>query len=252
MHRAHRGPGGNGQRDDIGQVVFPLRIVVGEPAQPFFEIAGRCAHHAGIDFTDFFFCCTGVFFLDDARDRVVRITHDAPVAGGVFKDRSQERQSGGLRYQLRQSFISRKRNITVEDERCAAGQQVRCSLLNRMTCPELWLLQDELDCGISESGWYGVAAMTVNDDDPVRAQGPGTIQHVREHWLAGESVQNLRQTRHHACALAGGENHDVQGSVFHNGWHLGARPIIAQGPKMTIAQLVQNRTLFDKQGLDVV
>jgi hypothetical protein len=84
-----------------------------------------------------------------------------------------------------------------------------------MSGAELRFLQDEFQRRIGECGRHGIAAVAVYDDGAIGVQRPGTVQHVSEQRLAAQCVQDFRQTRMHAFALAGSEDHDVEGGVFH-------------------------------------
>ena len=54
------------QRNDIGDVIFALRIVIGELRQPALQIAAVGDQDAGIDFGDLQLIGRGVFLLDNA------------------------------------------------------------------------------------------------------------------------------------------------------------------------------------------
>jgi len=90
-----------------------------------------------------------------------------------------------------------------------------------MACAELRFLQHELECGIGETGRHGTAAVPVNEDCTARLQWPGPVEHVSEQGFAAQRVEHLWQTGMHACALAGSEDYDVEGGVFH--WGNGKR-----------------------------
>jgi hypothetical protein len=62
-----------------------------------------------------------------------------------------------------------------------------------------------------------IAAVAVDDVDRLCAQLACGIDDVPEHGLAADQVQHLRLGRFHALALAGGEDHDVQGLIVHAG-----------------------------------
>ena len=94
---------------------------------------------------------------------------------------------------------------------------MRQRLLYRMSGTELRFLQDEFQRGIGETRGHGITAVAVDNDSAFGVQSPGTVQYVSEQRLAAERVQDLRQTGKHACALAGSEDHDVEGGVFHRG-----------------------------------
>ena len=101
-------------RDDIGQVVLLLRIVVREFAEPGFQGAGRGNQNACIHFLNGAFTFTGVFLLNDANDALIG-TNNSAVAGRVFQI---DRQHGelfiaGFVDQRLQSLGSGERHIAV-------------------------------------------------------------------------------------------------------------------------------------------
>ena len=72
-------------RDDVGQVVLALRVVVPERASHVRQLRGRRGHDAGVDLADRALARRRVLLLDDLPHRAARIAHDAAVAGRVVE-----------------------------------------------------------------------------------------------------------------------------------------------------------------------
>ncbi len=84
-------------------------------------------------------------------------------------------------------------------------------LLHRMTGAELRLLPRPGQVGGVEALAHDLAAVTVHDADALRVEGAGGVEHMGQHRLAGDGLQDLGQHRAHALALAGSENDDLHG-----------------------------------------
>src|SRR6185436_16876263 len=98
---------------------------------------------------------------------------------------------------------------------------MRQRLLYRMAGAELRFLQHELERGIGKSRRHGIATVAVNDNGAAGPQCAYPVQYVSEQGFAAQCVEHLWQTGMHACALAGSEDYDVEGGVFH--WGNGKR-----------------------------
>ena len=73
-----------GHRDDVGNVVFTLRIVVIELRQPAFQIRAVGDEDAGVDFVNLALLIAGIFMLNDPGDFSV-LTGNAAIAGRVVE-----------------------------------------------------------------------------------------------------------------------------------------------------------------------
>ena len=69
--------------DGVGEIVFTLRIVVGELRQPAHQLFRGRGDNAGVHFLNFFLHVGRVFLLDDARHASSAVAHDAAIARRV-------------------------------------------------------------------------------------------------------------------------------------------------------------------------
>ena len=70
-------------RQHVRQIVFALRIVVGNLIKRVEEFLYVEAVNTRVDFRNLFLNVGGVFFLDDFLKRAVGIANDSAVTGGV-------------------------------------------------------------------------------------------------------------------------------------------------------------------------
>jgi hypothetical protein len=121
LRGAHRQAFGHRQRDDVGQVVLALGIVVLQFAQPVGQTGRRNGHDAGIDLTDGLLLGRRILFLDDADHVAGGVTDDAAVAGRVGKIDRQHRQPvlASLQQALQRGHGG-QRHVAVKDQ-CLRG-----------------------------------------------------------------------------------------------------------------------------------
>ena len=81
------------KRYHIGQVILALRIAVRKFREPAGEPLARQQHDAGVDLADAPLFLGRVFFLDDCRDPVLGIAHDAAVTVRVIEFSGQNLQA---------------------------------------------------------------------------------------------------------------------------------------------------------------
>jgi hypothetical protein len=93
LRGTHRQALGDRQRDDVGQVVLALGVVVLQLAQPVGQAGRRDGHDAGIDLADRLLLGRRVLLLDDADHVAGRIAHDAAVAGRLVQIDGEHRQA---------------------------------------------------------------------------------------------------------------------------------------------------------------
>src|SRR6266705_802596 len=79
------------ERDDVGEVILLLRVVVLQLREPGLELLGRCHDDAGVDLAEGALPRVGVFFLDNSH-HLFSISQDAPVSGGALERRGQKAQ----------------------------------------------------------------------------------------------------------------------------------------------------------------
>ncbi len=176
----HRHAVGNRHRDDIGQVILALAIVVGQPRQPLLQLGGRRRHHAGIHLAELPLRLAGVLVFDDAGDLAIRIADDPAVAGRVGEFDGQQRQSfaGTCRQQSLGGRAFDQRHIAIQDQRRPSVMQQRHRLLHGMAGAVLWHLADKLDAGAGRLRLDLVGAMPRHDDQALRRQAGSHLQNM--------------------------------------------------------------------------
>ena len=87
------------QRDNIGEIILTLGIVIIESAQRTFQERGWHDHDAGIDFLNGALGGAGIFLFDYAQNLPVGVAHNAAIASRVGQRHRQNTQlilTGGL------------------------------------------------------------------------------------------------------------------------------------------------------------
>ena len=153
----------------------------------------------------------GVFLLDDGRDLAGSITHDAAVTGRIIQfDREQAQLLwADLFEQALQGFDFDQRHVTVENQH-GVGLDERHSLSHRMTGPQLFVLQDEIQIISRQALAHRIGTVADHHVNALWIKLPGAVDNMAEHGVAGNRVQHFRQGRTHARALTGGENNDFK------------------------------------------
>ena len=111
---ATRAPSAGRQRDDIRQIVLPLRVVVAQTGDPAAQVTGGRDHDSGIGFADEALLLRRVGVLDDAGNAAVRAAQDTPVTDGVGQRRGQQYELRRIhvRAELAQRFAAKQRHVT--------------------------------------------------------------------------------------------------------------------------------------------
>src|SRR5690606_25089163 len=82
-----------GDREDVGEVVLALGVVVAQGRQPAAQVGGRGGDHAGVDQAHGALGGIGVLLLDDGLHAAVVTEQDAAIAGRVVQGFGQHRQA---------------------------------------------------------------------------------------------------------------------------------------------------------------
>ena len=207
----HVYPVAHRQRDDVGEVVLALRVVVLQFGDPPLQLACRHGEDAGVDFMN---CALGgrrVLVLDNARDLAV-FAHDAAVAVRMRQVHRQQPQLSGLRrgHQRLQGRGVRQRHIAIQHQRDAAVRQLGQRLFHGMAGAVLFGLKHKRQPVVSHRLRHGLTAKTVHHADLRGAEFMGRIHHVPEQGLARQRVQHLGQVGAHAGAFARREYQDFK------------------------------------------
>src|SRR6266516_4837204 len=197
------------ERDDIGEVILLLRVVVLQLREPGLEFLRRCHDDSGVDLAQGALPRVGVLFLDNSH-HLFSISQDAPVSGGSVERRSQKSQSRPRRVdEMPQGFGANQRNISIEHEGRPALVQMRGGLHHRVAGPELRLLHDPDDAVLLDGLAHALAAVAIDDADDLGRELFRGVENVGEHRPARQAMQHLGRARMHALARTCGENDDI-------------------------------------------
>ena len=217
MHRVDLSPILVRQRNDIGDVIFALRIVVGELRQPALQIAAVGDQDAGIDFGDLQLIGRGVFLLDNADDGAV-FAYDAPVAAGIVQHHRQQADAA-FRFgvaQTLQRLLRDQRHVAVKHQDIFVVSECGGGLLHCVAGAELFRLQHPVERRLGQRGLQPVAAVTIHQMNMARAEAGCGVDHVLNHGFACKGMQNFGQIGIHTGSLAGSKDHHAHCAVRHN------------------------------------
>src|SRR6266581_5720798 len=177
------------ERDDVGEVILLLRVVVLQLREPGLELLRRCHDDSGVDLAEGTLPRVGVFFLDNSH-HLFSISQDAPVSGGALERRGQKAQPRPRRLdKMSQGFGANQRDIAIEHEGRPALVQIRAGLHHRVAGAELRLLHDPDDTVLLDGLAHALASVAMDDAD------------------------DLGRARMHALARTRGENDDIHKSL---------------------------------------
>ncbi len=202
-------------RDHIGEVLLPTRVVGGHPLQGVRQQRPVEGVHADVDLVDRPLRLGRVLVLDDRLDAAVRRPDHPPVPGRVRHLGRQHRRGIALilmrLHQRPERLAPQQRMIAVRHDH---GPVQRTGLLqrhpHRVPGTALVLLHHGLGVGrVLRQVLDDLLAPVPDDDDKaLRLQPPRGGEHMPEHAAPAQLVQDLRLTGLHPGALARGENDD--------------------------------------------
>ena len=230
------------QSDDIGEVLLALGVVRRHVGQLIAELVDAEDVDAGVRLADGALGLGRVLLLDDAVEGAVGRAHDAAVARDVVRE--QRHHAGGrcigpVRLDEATEGVGvEEGHVAVDDEHLTGevGRQRRDGELHRAACAGHLVLIDDHALGHVDSDDAGdPVALVTHDADHVRGlELAGGGEHVRDDRHAAQRMQQLRQRRLHAGALAGGEDDDGELRIGHGSpWMLLERappPGLEPGP----------------------
>src|SRR6058998_1841805 len=186
------------ERDDIGEVILLLRVVILQLREPGLEFLGRCHDDSGVDLAQGALPRAGVLFLDNSH-HLFSISQDAPVSGGTIERRGQKAQPRPRRVdEMPQGFGANQRYIAIEHESRPALVQMRGGLHHRVAGPELRLLHDPDDAVLLDGLAHELAAVAIDDADDSGRELFRGVEYVREQRPARQAMQHLGRARMHA------------------------------------------------------
>ncbi len=203
--------------EHVGEVLLALHVVPGDRAECLPEQHRVERIHAAVDLADRALGLVGILVLDDRGDVGVVVAQHPAVTGRVVEDRSQHR-GGVISFDVLRSEGCERAGA---QQRCVAGdhddgavnvgQRVEREA-NGMTRAVLLRLHHRLGDrrDVGQVRGDRVPAMPDDNDQVVRIELLAGRHHVTDQTAAADRVQDLRHSRLHPGALAGGQ-HDHRG-----------------------------------------
>ena len=103
------------QRNNVGDVVFALSIIVGQLRQPAFHICAVSDQNAGVDLLNLTLLVGGIFVLNNAGNFAV-FAGNTTITGGIIQFHCQQ-ANAALRFSITQAlecFDRDQRHVAVE------------------------------------------------------------------------------------------------------------------------------------------
>ena len=189
-----------GARDDVGQVVLPLRVARRQPGGRLAEKIDRAAVDAGVHLGDGALLRRGVLLLDDADHVAPLVAQDPAVAGRIGRRRRHHRQAAVAArgpHQRRQRLAPEERHVAVEHQDQLTGEplQGRHRQLDRVAgAALLGLLDDGHRVGPeprAQRRLDGRPLVTEHGDHRIGAERPRQLDRIGAERAAENLVQHL-------------------------------------------------------------
>ena len=215
-HRA--GPAiGVGDVDHIDQVIFALRVIVGDAGQQAEQVGAAHCHQARIAQPAAALGLAGILVLDHLHDPVA-LGDDAAISQRIGRLKAQHHHRRIVRaVQPLDHHPHRRRadegNVAIKNKHVALEPGQRAlRLLHRVAGAELRILHRDRRA-VTQLRLELIAAMPGHHHRAGRRKFGGAGQQMLDHRPPGDRVQHLVQLAFHAGALAGGEGDDCEGGI---------------------------------------
>ena len=204
---------------DISQIVLTLTVGWLHSLQCGAEFSAVKAIDAGIDFANLPLFVGGVPLLDNFREAVIVVAHDASITGRILESDGQHRAGSlvhaMLRNQRAQGCRAHQRNITRKNQdRGVRFAQLVPRRHHRVAGAALFRLSNWDGLPGAEFLFHrrlNLAGLMANYHiNPARIQGGGSPRNMRDQRPPTQLVQDLCHARFHPRAKAGGENKDIE------------------------------------------
>ncbi len=203
-------------RDDVGDVVFALRIVVVQLRQPAFHVCAIGDQNTGINFLDFTLRIGRIFVLNNARHLAV-FTGDTAITGRIVQLNGQQ-TNAALRLrgtQASQRLHGDQRHVTVKHQDIFVVGEERGRLLHGVTGAQLFCLQHPVELVITQRLLQQIATVAVDQVYLARAHFIRSINDMLHHRFPCQGVQHFWKIGIHAGAFACGKNDHAHCIVQH-------------------------------------
>ena len=217
-----------GDVDDIGQIIFARRIVVGDLGQPAEQIGRAHRHHPRIAQAHRAFFLGGVAKFDHLGDLVALAQYDPAIIGGVGgRGRQHDHARRIVTVQPVEHPAQRcgldERGIAVEDQqRPVIVSQCCLRLLDRVPGAFLFGLDGEARAACRQRRLDLLAAFPDDHHLALGAKRGDAVEQMQQQRPAGDRVKYLVRVRTHPIALPRGKHdHGEFALVAHRReqWH---------------------------------
>ena len=198
--------------DDVGEIVLGGRVVRLQSRQPAAQQLRGAGEHPGVAFADGALRWRRVLLLDDPLHEPPGAAHDAAVALRIVSLHGEQRQPPRPRerHELGELGATDERHVSIEHQHQVLVGDVLHRLQHGVPGAQALGLQRPGDRLVLECGGHLLAPVPVNHLDGGGRERARRVDHVLQQRPAGERLQHLRQSRLHALALPGRQDHHRQ------------------------------------------
>ena len=208
---AHHPSLGNGQGQNVRQVVFALGVVIANPWQVLEQVPRRGRQHTRVDFADVALGITGIAMFDHRYQRAGFIPQNASVTCRV-RDRGgqQRRPTVGHGHQGLQGSTPDERDIAVEHQHGTLGRDGGHGLQHAVAGAQLLLLYNPVDLITRQGLRHRIRAVAYHHMHRQGLKLQCSADDMFQQGPAGKRMQHLGQGGLHPLTLARGKNNHFQ------------------------------------------
>ena len=198
------------QPDNVGQVIFALRVISVQRIQPAGQLRIGQHENPSVDFLHRFLFGRCVFFFHNRHHLVLRIADNAAVARRVGQDVGQQADFvARLFEQLLQGGRVNQRHVAIQYQRPPRVGNVRQCGFQCVPRAQLFRLLHPADIFVRHLLHDQIFAVPHHHMNACRLQTFRGVNHVFQHRFAADGMQHFGLVGIHARAFAGRKNDDV-------------------------------------------
>ena len=208
--RMHRNMVGIRQPDNVGQVIFALRVISVQRIQPAGQLRIGQHENPSVDFLHRFLFGRCVFFFHNRHHLVLRIADNAAVARRVGQDVGQQADFvAGMVEQLLQGGRVNQRHVAIQYQRAPRVGNVRQCRFQCVPRAQLLRLLHPADIFVRHLLHDQIFTVPHHHMNACRLQTLRRINHMFQHRFAADGMQHLGFVGIHARTFAGRKNNNV-------------------------------------------
>ena len=200
------------QHHDIGQIIFPRRIIVADLVEQHEQVRRARRHQAAIAQGDSALGLARVLIFHHLLDRAGAVRHDPPIGRRIIGPETQHHaarivpETQTVDHRLH-GLGAHQRHIAVEDQHIAGKALERVMrLAHGMAGAQLLGLLGNDDVAVRQAGGNLLLARADHHDGALHTKRAQRVGQMMQHRLARNGVQNLVQIGLHARAGPGGKH----------------------------------------------